>query len=84
LVNNFTLILQARIEEDVFADTGDDKKDMCLKNGAEKWIDFKKTSNVVEDVQAACDGLGPHAAVVTSPIVRTSSIQLLFGIIVFI
>ncbi|KAI0308925.1 GroES-like protein [Amylostereum chailletii] len=51
----------------VAIDTGDDKRDMCLRRGAEKWIDFKKSTNVVEDVKAVTGGLGPHAAVITSP-----------------
>ncbi|KAK7438631.1 alcohol dehydrogenase [Stygiomarasmius scandens] len=54
-------------------DTGDQKKALCLKLGAEKWVDFKDSSNLVEDVQAACDGKGPHAAVVAAGHVRVSS-----------
>ena len=34
--------------------------------GAEKWIDFKETKNLVKDIQDATDGLGPHATVVTA------------------
>jgi len=49
-------------------DTGDDKKEISLQNGAEKWIDFKQSTNIIEDVTLACDGKGPHAAVVTSPV----------------
>ncbi|KAI0314899.1 hypothetical protein OF83DRAFT_1063048 [Amylostereum chailletii] len=52
----------------VAIDTGDDKRDMCLSRGVERWIDFKTSANVVEDVRKATGGLGPHAAVITSPI----------------
>ncbi|KAF9239793.1 hypothetical protein BU15DRAFT_87816 [Melanogaster broomeanus] len=48
-------------------DTGEEKKRLCLELGAEKWIDFKETSNLVEAIKDACDGLGPHCALVTSP-----------------
>ncbi|CAE7134736.1 unnamed protein product [Rhizoctonia solani] len=47
-------------------DTGDNKKDLCLKLGAETFIDFKKSSNLVEAVKHAADGVGVHAAIVTS------------------
>ncbi|TCD70709.1 alcohol dehydrogenase [Steccherinum ochraceum] len=47
-------------------DTGSEKRDLVMKLGAEKWIDFKETKNLVEDIKAATDGFGPHAAVVTA------------------
>ncbi|KAI0062887.1 mannitol-1-phosphate dehydrogenase MPDH1 [Artomyces pyxidatus] len=48
-------------------DTGAEKKRMCLEVGAEKWIDFRESADVVKDVVEACDGRGPHAALITSP-----------------
>ncbi|CAE6465276.1 unnamed protein product [Rhizoctonia solani] len=50
----------------IAVDTGDNKKDLCLKLGAETFIDFKKSSNLIEDVMGAADGVGVHAAIVTS------------------
>ncbi|KAL9115917.1 MAG: hypothetical protein Q9227_000285 [Pyrenula ochraceoflavens] len=48
-------------------DTGDDKKEMSEKMGAETFIDFAKSKNVVEDVQkATADGLGPHAVLLVA------------------
>ncbi|EUC57367.1 alcohol dehydrogenase [Rhizoctonia solani AG-3 Rhs1AP] len=47
-------------------DTGDNKEELCLKLGAETFIDFKKSSNLVEDVIRAADAVGAHAAIVTS------------------
>ncbi|KAJ7100487.1 chaperonin 10-like protein [Mycena epipterygia] len=47
-------------------DTGDAKRDLCLKLGAEKWIDFKTSTDLVKDVKEATGGLGPHAAVVVA------------------
>lgn len=46
-------------------DTGDDKKKVCLEElGASAFIDFAKSSNIVEDVQKATeDGTGPHAVI---------------------
>jgi propanol-preferring alcohol dehydrogenase len=51
----------------VAIDTGTEKQKLCLELGAEKWIDFKETTDLVRAIKDACDGLGPHAAVVTSP-----------------
>ncbi|VDC03557.1 unnamed protein product [Peniophora sp. CBMAI 1063] len=51
----------------IAVDTGDDKKDACTKLGAEKWIDFKTSKNLVEDVVAASGAPGPHAALITTP-----------------
>lgn len=50
----------------IAVDTGADKKKLVLGLGAEKWIDFKESKDIVQDIRDACDGLGPHAAVVTA------------------
>ncbi|KAJ6549952.1 chaperonin 10-like protein [Mycena capillaripes] len=47
-------------------DTGDVKRDLCLSLGAEKWIDFKKSADLVKEVKVATGGDGPHAAVVAA------------------
>ncbi|KAK7458841.1 Alcohol dehydrogenase, variant 2 [Stygiomarasmius scandens] len=48
----------------VAIDTGASKRDLCLNVlGAEKWIDFMETKDLVKDVIEAAGGLGPHAAV---------------------
>ncbi|KAL9099434.1 MAG: hypothetical protein Q9187_009500 [Circinaria calcarea] len=48
-------------------DAGDEKKEMTTKLGAEAFIDFSKSSDVVKDVQAATgDGLGPHAVLLVA------------------
>lgn len=46
-------------------DGGDEKRDMCINQlGAEAFVDFTKSKDVVKDVQAATeDGLGPHAVI---------------------
>ncbi|KAG6811714.1 hypothetical protein H0H92_006171 [Tricholoma furcatifolium] len=44
--------------------TGEAKKELCMKLGAEKWVDFKESTDLIKDVQAAADGFGPHAAVI--------------------
>ncbi|EMD36521.1 hypothetical protein CERSUDRAFT_84712 [Gelatoporia subvermispora B] len=49
-------------------DSGEDKKSLCLSLGAEKWVDFKASNDVVADVRAAADGLGPHVALVAAGI----------------
>lgn len=47
-------------------DTGAEKRDLVMKLGAEKWIDFKETKDLVKDIKDATDGRGPHVAVVTA------------------
>ncbi|KAK0203873.1 chaperonin 10-like protein [Desarmillaria ectypa] len=47
-------------------DSGAEKKKLCLSLGAEVWIDFKESKNIVEDVKAATGGFGAHSAVVTA------------------
>ncbi|KAI3615721.1 mannitol-1-phosphate dehydrogenase [Moniliophthora roreri] len=47
-------------------DTSKEKRDLCLKLGAEKSIDLKETKNIVQEV-ISITGSGPHPAVVTSP-----------------
>lgn len=37
-----------------------------MKLGAEKWVDFKETKDLVKDIVDATDGFGAHAAVVTA------------------
>ncbi|KAH9941597.1 GroES-like protein [Epithele typhae] len=50
----------------VAVDTGAEKKELVMKLGAEKWVDFKETKDLVGDIRAATGGLGGHAAVVTA------------------
>lgn len=47
-------------------DTGEQKKTLTMGLGAEKWIDFRETNDLVADVMAATDGAGPHAAIVAT------------------
>ncbi|KZT31925.1 GroES-like protein [Sistotremastrum suecicum HHB10207 ss-3] len=50
----------------VAIDTGEEKRKLVLSLGAEKWIDFKTTKDLVQDIKDATDGLGPHASIVTA------------------
>ncbi|KAF7317218.1 PKS-ER domain-containing protein [Mycena chlorophos] len=50
----------------IAVDTGADKKALCLSLGADKWIDFKESKDIVADILAITDGLGAHSAVVTA------------------
>ncbi|KAJ3716734.1 hypothetical protein DFJ43DRAFT_1006728 [Lentinula guzmanii] len=45
-------------------DTGAEKRDLCYKLGAEKWVDFAESKDLVKDVQDATGGVGPHAAII--------------------
>lgn len=48
-------------------DTGESKKNLCFGLGAEKWVDFRESKDLIKDVQEATDGLGPEAALLTAP-----------------
>jgi len=50
----------------VAVDSGAEKKELCLQLGAEKWIDFHESKDLVKDIKDACDGLGAHCALVTA------------------
>lgn len=64
----------------VAIDTGEDKKKLCIDTaGAEHFIDFKKVSNVAEEVIKICDGIGAHAVFVTAVQSYPSSISYLGG-----
>ena len=47
-------------------DTGSEKRELCTSLGAENWIDFKESGNVITDVLAVTGGAGAHAAIVTA------------------
>ncbi|KAG6900464.1 hypothetical protein C0993_010182 [Termitomyces sp. T159_Od127] len=51
-------------------DSGAEKKKLCEDLGADFWIDFKESKNIVEDVKKATGGAGAHSAVVTTASVR--------------
>lgn len=44
-------------------DTGKEKKELVMRLGAEGFVDFKTSSNVIEEVKKITDG-GPHAAII--------------------
>lgn len=58
-------------------DTGSDKKNLCEKLGASAWVDFKESSNIVNDVLAATGGKGANAALMTSASVGCSNYELI-------
>jgi len=47
-------------------DTGDEKRELTTRLGAEVFIDFKTSKDLVGDIRRATDGKGPHAAIVAS------------------
>lgn len=48
-------------------DAGDEKRDMCLKLGADVFVDFMTSTDLVAEVKAAsADGLGPHAVLLVA------------------
>jgi propanol-preferring alcohol dehydrogenase len=47
-------------------DGGEEKRKLCMDLGADKWIDFTESKDIVADVIAATHGKGAHAALVTT------------------
>ncbi|KAF5128035.1 Alcohol dehydrogenase 1 [Metarhizium anisopliae] len=48
-------------------DAGDEKREMCLKLGADVFVDFMTSTDLVAEVKAAsADGLGPHAVLLVA------------------
>jgi propanol-preferring alcohol dehydrogenase len=47
-------------------DGGEEKHKLCIALGADIWIDFTKSKDIVGDIKKATEGLGAHAAVVTT------------------
>ncbi|OJJ48338.1 hypothetical protein ASPZODRAFT_61579 [Penicilliopsis zonata CBS 506.65] len=44
-----------------------EKQQMCMNLGAEVYVDFTQSDDIVKDVRAASpDGLGPHAAIIVA------------------
>lgn len=46
-------------------DTGDEKRAMCMRLGAEHFVDFMTSGDVVAEVKKLTGGVGAHAVVVT-------------------
>ncbi|KAH0583422.1 hypothetical protein H2248_009051 [Termitomyces sp. 'cryptogamus'] len=59
-------------------DTGAAKKELCAKLGAEKWVDFQESTNLVTDVRAATNGHGPHVALIAVGDARPFNQALLY------
>ncbi|KIY47364.1 GroES-like protein [Fistulina hepatica ATCC 64428] len=47
-------------------DTGEDKRKLCKDLGADVWIDFKETKDIVKAIRDVTGGEGAHSAVVTT------------------
>ncbi|TFK22447.1 mannitol-1-phosphate dehydrogenase [Coprinopsis marcescibilis] len=47
-------------------DGGQEKKDLCLKLGADAWIDFTQCKDITAEIKRITGGKGAHAAVVTT------------------
>ncbi|EEP78079.1 conserved hypothetical protein [Uncinocarpus reesii 1704] len=60
-------------------DTGDAKRELCLKMGAEHFVDFKESKNVANEIVELCDGIGAHAVFVTAPQAYRDAISFLGG-----
>ena len=66
-LSSFLLMPPQRVSHCISpSDTGAEKKELCLSLGAEKWVDFRETKDLVKDIKNAAGGEGPHAALVSA------------------
>lgn len=49
----------------IVVDSGD-KKDLCMKMGAEEFVDFTQEKDVPAKVREIADGIGAHGVIVTA------------------
>ena len=49
----------------VVVDTGAERKAMCMKHGAEHFVDFKEVEDPAAEVVKLTGGIGAHAVYVT-------------------
>lgn len=59
----------------IVVDTGEAKRSLCLRQGAEKFIDFKTTADVAAAVVKAAGGIGAQGVFVTSPAAYGSAVS---------
>lgn len=62
----------------LLADTGEEKKKLVLSLGAERWVDFRESKDVIDDVKKAVDGQGVHGAVIAAGDVSFINLFLTF------
>ncbi|KAI5296041.1 hypothetical protein KEM52_005940 [Ascosphaera acerosa] len=60
----------------IAVDTGAEKRDLCLKMGAEVFIDFKEVNDVAEAVVKAAGGVGAHGVFVTGPAAYKDAVKM--------
>lgn len=51
-------------------DGGEEKRKLCMELGAEAWIDYTQSNDIVGDIKKLTEGRGAHAAIVTTASVR--------------
>lgn len=49
----------------IVIDAGE-KKDLCMKNGAEEFVDFTQEKDVPAKIKEITDGIGAHGVLVTA------------------
>ena len=58
-------------------DTGENKKALTTKMGADAFVDFKEVENVGAEVTKLCDGVGAHGVFVTAPSAYKTALSLI-------
>lgn len=50
----------------IVVDGGEQKRELCMKSGAEGFIDFRETSDVAAKIKEMANGIGVHGVIVTA------------------
>ena len=61
----------------VVVDTGENKKALATKMGADAFIDFKEVEDVGAAVTKVCDGVGANGVFVTAPSAYKTALTLI-------
>ncbi len=59
----------------IVIDTGAEKRELCMKRGAENFIDFKEVKDTTAEVVRLCGGKGAHGVFVTAPSAYANAIS---------
>lgn len=51
----------------IVVDSGVDKKELCLRQGAESFVDFREMKDTAAEVIRLCDGIVAHGVFATTP-----------------
>lgn len=61
----------------IVVDTGDSKRALAMKMGAEAFVDFKEAENAAQAVIDVADGVGVHGVFITAPAAYKTAVSFI-------